>query len=42
VRIWTAVGRRANVEMRIPKQHDPPQGPLVDIAAAITAHDPKL
>jgi hypothetical protein len=41
VRIWTAIGRRVNVEMRIPTQHDPPQGPLVDIAAAITAADPK-
>jgi hypothetical protein len=41
VRIWTTVGRRVNVEMRIPSKHDPPQGPVVDIAAAITAIDPK-
>jgi hypothetical protein len=40
VRVWTTVGLRANVEMRIPSKHDPPQGPLVDIAAAITATDP--
>jgi hypothetical protein len=41
VRIWTTNGLRANVEMRIPTKHDPPQGPLVDIAAAIAATDPK-
>jgi hypothetical protein len=40
VRIWTTTALRANVEMRIPAHHDPPQGPLVDIAAAITATDP--
>jgi hypothetical protein len=41
VRIWTTTQLRANVELRIPTKHDPPQGPLVDVAAAITATDPK-
>jgi Protein of unknown function (DUF3515) len=41
VRIWTTNGLRANVEMRIPIRHDPPQGPMVDVAAAISATDPK-
>jgi hypothetical protein len=41
VRVWTTTQLRANVEVRIPTEHDPPQGPLVDIAAAITATDPK-
>jgi hypothetical protein len=41
VRIWTTTALRANVEMRIPARHDPPQGPVVDIAEALTSTDPK-
>jgi hypothetical protein len=40
--VFTAVGRVAEVEVSIPKEHDPLVGPLVDLAPAITAADPKL
>jgi hypothetical protein len=41
-RIWTTFARAANVEVAIPKSHDPAVGPIVDLAAAIKATDPKV
>jgi hypothetical protein len=41
-RIFTTFGRAAYVEVSIPTQHDPAVGPLVDLAAAISAADPLL
>jgi hypothetical protein len=41
-RLFTTVGRVANVELTIPVAHDPAVGPLVDVAAAIDATDPRL
>lgn len=39
-RVFTTVGRVANVEMTIPLEHEPAVGPLVDVAEAMVAHNP--
>jgi hypothetical protein len=41
-RVWTTFARIANVEVTIPDSHDPSVGPIVDLAAAIKATDPKV
>lgn len=41
-RVFTTVGRVANVEITIPAAHEPQPGPLVDVAAAMTSTNPML
>ena len=41
-RVFTTVGRTANVELTIPRAHEPAVGPLVDVAAAIEANNPTV
>jgi uncharacterized protein DUF3515 len=41
-RVWTTFARAANVEVSIPNSHDPAVGPVVDLAVAIKATDPKV
>jgi hypothetical protein len=41
-RVWTTFARAADVEVTIPDSHDPAVGPIVDLAAAIKATDPKV
>jgi len=38
--IFTTLGRDVPVEVRVPTQYSPEANALVDVAAAITAHDP--
>ncbi len=41
-RVFTTVGRVANVEVSIPLEYEPAPGPLVDVAAAMKATNPEL
>src|SRR5581483_6983099 len=41
-RVWTTFARAANVEVAVPNSHNPGVGPVVDLAAAIKANDPKV
>ncbi len=38
--MFTTTGRVANVELTVPLAHEPAVGPLVDVAAAVTAQVP--
>ncbi|MGQ0844529.1 MAG: DUF3515 family protein [Sporichthyaceae bacterium] len=40
--VFTTVGRGANVELTIPRAHDPQIGPVVDVAAAMQRANPSL
>lgn len=39
-RVFTTIGRVANIELTVPLGHEPAVGPLVDVAAAIAARVP--
>ena len=39
-KIFTTIGRPAFVELAVPQHYAPESGALVDLAAAVTAHDP--
>lgn len=41
-RVFTTVGRVANVELTIPLEHEPAVGPLVDLAATMERNNPKI
>jgi hypothetical protein len=41
-RVWTTFARAADVEVTIPNSHSPAVGPVVDLATAIKATDPKV
>jgi len=41
-RVWTTFGRSVNVEVSVPRSHQPAVGPVVDLAAAIKATDPTV
>ena len=38
--IFTAIGRAALLEVRVPQRYQPPGDALIDLAPVITAHDP--
>ena len=38
--LFTTIGRATFVEVAVPAAYTPPVNPLVDLAAAVTAHDP--
>jgi hypothetical protein len=38
--LFTTIGRATFVEVAVPSAYTPPVNPLVDLAAAVTAHDP--
>jgi hypothetical protein len=38
--LFTTIGRAAFVEVAVPADYTPPVNPLVDLAAAVDAHDP--
>ncbi len=38
--LYTTIGRRVFVELGVPSDYAPEAGALVDMAAAVTAHDP--
>lgn len=38
--IFTAIGRAALIEVRVPERYQPPGDALIDLAPVITAHDP--
>jgi hypothetical protein len=40
--VFTTIGRRANVEITIPRAHEPTVGPLVDVADAMRTTNPTL
>ena len=40
--IFTTIGRPAFVELSVPENYADPSGALVDLAAAVTAHNPVL
>ncbi|HEY0240278.1 MAG TPA: DUF3515 domain-containing protein [Friedmanniella sp.] len=40
--IFTTIGRAAYVEVLVPTRYAPESGALVDLGAAVTAHDPSV
>jgi hypothetical protein len=40
--IFTTIGRGANVELTIPRTHDPQIGPVVDVAEAMQRANPTI
>ena len=41
-RLFTTIGRRAFVEVGVPRAYAPEAGALVDLAPAVSSHDPLL
>jgi len=37
---WTTIGRRAYVQVTVPNKYAPQANPLVDLAAAVSRHNP--
>lgn len=40
--VFTTIGRRANVEITVPRAYEPAVGPLVDVAEAMRATNPTV
>ncbi|MFD1826422.1 DUF3515 domain-containing protein [Mumia zhuanghuii] len=40
VYVFTTIGRRAYIEVTVPREHEPPSDALSDLAALVAEHDP--